>query len=127
MTGGVVFRVTPEIEAALAADRTIDITTTGRRSGKEHRIETWFHNVEGELYLTGSPGTRDWYANLLAEPAFTFHLKQSTTADLAATAEAITDRSERERILRVVHERVRSSATLDDWLERSPLVRVALG
>ena len=58
---------------ALATDRTIDITTTGRTRGQRHRIETWFYRVGERVFLPGSPGRRDWYANLLAEPRFTFH------------------------------------------------------
>ena len=51
-------------QEALASDQTIDITTIGRRSGAPRRIETWFHRVNGRVYLTGTPGRRDWYANL---------------------------------------------------------------
>ena len=72
------------VRQALANDRTIDITTTGRSSGLPCRIETWFYRVDDRIYLTGSPGRRDWYANLLANPEFTFHLKQSVGADLPA-------------------------------------------
>ena len=71
-----------ETRAALDRDRTIDITTTGRRSGQPRRIETWFYNVDGRIYLSGSPGRRDWYANLQADPRLVFHLKQNVRADL---------------------------------------------
>jgi len=74
------------VRRALANDRTLDITTTGRNSGLPRRIETWFYRVDDQIYLTGSPGRRDWYANLLANPEFTFHLKQSVAADLPARA-----------------------------------------
>lgn len=40
----------------LARDRTVDTTTMGRKSGKPRRIEIWIHNLDGRLYLTGSPG-----------------------------------------------------------------------
>ena len=63
------------IRQALAKDLVIDITTTGRRSGALRRLEIWFHEIEGRWYITGSPGKRDWHANLLATPQFTFHLK----------------------------------------------------
>jgi hypothetical protein len=56
------------IRQALARERTIDITTTGRTSGRARRVEMWFHNLDGRLYLTGTPGSRDWYANLRAHP-----------------------------------------------------------
>ena len=70
------------VQQALERDRTIDITTTGRNTGQPRRKEIWFHNIEGRLYITGTPGSRDWYANLVANPQFTFHLKQSAQADL---------------------------------------------
>ena len=80
-----------EVERALKTDRLIDITTVGRKSGKPSKIEIVFHNFDGTLYITGTPGRRDWYANLVANPQFTFHLKQSAQADLPATATPITE------------------------------------
>lgn len=112
------------IQRALDTERTIDITTVGRHSGRPRRIEMWFHQVGGQVYITGSPGTRDWYANVLANPGFTFHLKQSVSADLAARAVPITDRTAKREILEVITERVNSSRTLEDWLDASPLIRV---
>lgn len=47
------------IQQALAQDGIIDITTTGRVSGRPHRIETGLFRADGQLYLTGSPGRRD--------------------------------------------------------------------
>jgi len=111
---------------ALDHDDTIDITTTGRRSGRPQRIEIWFRRVDGRTYITGTPGLRDWYANLLANPHFTFHLKQSVRADLPATAVPILDPAERRRILSDpsmawYHGQVRS---IDDLVAGSPLVEV---
>lgn len=115
-----------QIERALESDRTIDITTAGRTSGLPRRIEIWFHNLDGTLYITGTPGTRDWYANLLADPSFTFHLKESARADLAAVATPITDLAERRRVLEVITGRVDASQPLEEWVSGSPLVRVEL-
>ncbi len=72
------------IARALSRGHTIDITTTGRRTGQARRIETVFHNIDGRIVLSGMPGPRDWYANLLADPHFTFHLKGAVKADLPA-------------------------------------------
>ena len=44
------------IRQALEQERTIDITTRGRRSGELQRIEIWFHNLDGRVYITGLPG-----------------------------------------------------------------------
>jgi deazaflavin-dependent oxidoreductase (nitroreductase family) len=114
--------VTPEIEHALAIDLTIDITTTGRKSGVPRRIEIWFHRVDGRVYITGSPGTRDWYANLLAEPAFTFHLKGSARADLPAVAAPV-EGAEKRRVLDAIAVEMGPGGHALD-VETSPLVEV---
>ena len=112
------------VRNALANDRTIDITTIGRTSGLPRRIETWFYRVDDQIYLTGSPGRRDWYANLLANPGFTFHLKQSVAADLPARATPITGREERRAIFERILSDLGGSENLQAWLEGSPLMAV---
>lgn len=114
-----------EVRQALARDRTIDITTIGRASGQPRRIEMAFHNLDGEIYITGTPGPRDWYANLLAHPQFTFHVKQSAAADLAARATPITDPDTRRVILTRILRDLGRSGDLDAWMAGSPLVKVA--
>ena len=81
----------PKVQEALEKDLVIDITTTGRKSGQPRRVEIWFHNLDGVLYITGLPGSRGWYANILADPRMTFHLKETATADLPARATPITE------------------------------------
>lgn len=114
------------IRQALARGHTIDITTTGRRTGRPRRIEIWFHNLDGHLYITGLPGRRGWYANLRADPEFTFHLKQGVRADLPARATPITDQEQRRTILQGILRKLRRSADLDAWARGSPLVAVEL-
>ena len=115
-----------EIKQALEQDRTIDITTTGRKSGEPRRIEIWFHNLEGRLLISGFPGRRSWYANVVAHPEFTFHLKESVQADLPARARAITGETERRETLSSLLEKLGRDGELEAWLENSPLVEVTL-
>jgi deazaflavin-dependent oxidoreductase (nitroreductase family) len=115
-----------QIKAALARDQTIDITTIGRKTGQPRRIEIWFHNIDGKLYITGSPGSRGWYANLLANPEFTFHLKRSVQADLPARARPITGESERREVLARIVETLSGERDFEEWVKRSPLVEVEL-
>jgi deazaflavin-dependent oxidoreductase (nitroreductase family) len=113
------------VQRALENDRTIDNTTTGRRSGQARRIEIWRYRYDGRTFLSGSPGTRDWYANLIANPEFTFHLKGSVQADLLAVARPITDEEERREVIAGILEDLgRGSGSLEDWAESSPLVEV---
>ena len=115
-----------DIEHALKRDGLIDITTVGRKTGQPRKIEIAFHNVDGVLYLSGMPGRRGWYANLVAHPQFTFHLKQSTQADIPATAMPITDEAERRRVLSKVVEKWNQQANLEAFVQSSPLVEVQL-
>jgi len=117
-------------------ERTIDITTTGRRSGEPRRIEICFYRFEDSIYLSGIPGprTRDWLANLAAEPHFIFHLKHGVVADLPAVAEVITDPAERRRVFTDFVDDFNQrhgpgspwpEAVLEEWVEGSPLARVS--
>ena len=121
--------------SASIADRTIDITTTGRNSGVLRRIEIVFYRIEDSVYLSGipAPRTRDWLANLRAEPHFTFHLKHGLLADLPAVATVITDEAERRRLLAPLVDQFNERrgdesewprAELDEWVQDSPLARV---
>ncbi|MFC4243285.1 nitroreductase family deazaflavin-dependent oxidoreductase [Gryllotalpicola reticulitermitis] len=116
--------------AADAAERTIDITTIGAKSGEPRRIEIWFHKVDGHWFITGSPGrARSWYANLVANPHFSFHLKHGVEADLPAKARPVTDADERRSVFTGMIAALPSSGNgewppLEAWLEKSPLVEV---
>lgn len=48
----------------LAQTRTIDLTTYGRRSGLPRTVEIWWFVVDGRFIITGTPGRRDWLANV---------------------------------------------------------------
>jgi deazaflavin-dependent oxidoreductase (nitroreductase family) len=114
------------------AERTIDITTLGRRSGTPHRIEIWIYRVGSRWYLSGSPGRRGWQANLRANPRFTVHLKHGVTADLPATARFVDEPTRREVLTALLDPQDRRDVAgwaserqdLEEWLARSPLVEI---
>jgi deazaflavin-dependent oxidoreductase (nitroreductase family) len=113
-----------QVQQALARGGTIDITTTGRKSGQSRRIEIWFHTLDDRVYITGLPGRRDWYANLLDHPAFIFHLKDGVQADLAAEATPITDAAQRRAILERILPKLGRAGEIETWITNSPLVAV---
>ena len=112
------------IRRALSRGHLIDITTTGRRSGRQRRIEVVFHNFGGRLFISGRPGRRGWYANLVAHPRFTFHLKGPVKADLPAIARPITDLTERREVLGQVANAWRMDVGI--LMRGAPLVEVLL-
>lgn len=115
------------ISDALARGGTIDITTTGRRTGLPRRIEIVFFNFGGRLFISGMPSRRrrSWLANLEADPAFTFHLKGRVGADLPATAREITDPAERREILARVARAWRRT-DVETMVALSPLIEVTI-
>ncbi|MDH3260584.1 MAG: nitroreductase/quinone reductase family protein [Acidimicrobiia bacterium] len=122
-----------DVRKALEHGGVVDITTTGRTSGLARRIEIFFHEFDGDYFITGRPGRkRDWMANMVANPEFTLHLKRGVAADLPATATPITDPDERATILfRILTESWNTTpdqamSDLPTWVDNAPLVRFSL-
>jgi len=63
----------PEVASALARIKdksTIELTTTGRKTGKEHTRPVWFVVDDGAIVVqAGKDGKTDWYQNLQKTPA----------------------------------------------------------
>ncbi|MEU8234115.1 nitroreductase family deazaflavin-dependent oxidoreductase [Actinoplanes sp. NPDC048967] len=115
--------VTDQARQALERQQTVEITTIGRRSGQPRRIETWRYRADGRFWLTGSPGSRDWYANMLAHPEFTLHLRG---LDVPARGRAVTDPDERARVFGAIVPTLDWAESLESWLAGSPLVEIIL-
>jgi deazaflavin-dependent oxidoreductase (nitroreductase family) len=116
------------IQRALSRGHTIDITTSGRKTGQPRRIEIVFHNFDGRIFISGIPSSRkrSWIANLQADPRLTVHLKgPGASADLPATARVITDDAERRAILPQIAA-VWGRRDLDAMIAASPLIEVSL-
>jgi deazaflavin-dependent oxidoreductase (nitroreductase family) len=115
------------IRDALAHGHTIDITTTGRRSGQPRRKEIVFHAIDGHLYISGTPRPRkrDWLRNLEADPHLIFHLKETVQANLPATARVIVEAEERRAILAAVA-RIWGRDDLEAMVRESPLIEVTI-
>ena len=99
------------------------LTTTGRRSGKSHRIEIWYI-VDGRdawLFTERDPET-DWVRNLRVEPAVTLEIAGRTLAAHAAVIEIALDDVIRKRLA----ERYASAGDdLVEWASEALAVRVS--
>lgn len=120
----------PAVREAMDRGGIADITTIGRKTGRPRRIEIYFHQFDGEYFLTGRHGPkRDWEANIVANPEFTLHLKREITADVKVVGEPEPDPEERARILRRAlieswdSPPDRVEASLHKWVEGSPFIR----
>jgi deazaflavin-dependent oxidoreductase (nitroreductase family) len=80
----------------VANESTVEITTTGRKSGKAHTKPIWFVYDQGRLYLqSGKEGKSDWYQNLKKDPQMTLKIG---TVTFQGKAKFIDDQKETERI-----------------------------
>jgi deazaflavin-dependent oxidoreductase (nitroreductase family) len=112
----------PEVAEALGHSQTIDLTTTGRRSGEPRRIEIMLHSIDGRLLISGHPGfPRGWIANINADPAVTLHLR-GPAVDVPARARLMTDAAEREALLAPIARLWR--IPLPAMVEGAPLIEV---
>jgi deazaflavin-dependent oxidoreductase (nitroreductase family) len=76
-------------EAALERTDEIELTTTGRVTGKPISCPVWFVKRGGKLYLVPGDGTgSQWYKNLLKTPAVRLAARG---AQYSAMATPITD------------------------------------
>jgi deazaflavin-dependent oxidoreductase (nitroreductase family) len=109
----------------LTDDPTVDITTTGRRSGAPRRIEIWMLDVGGRYVITGTPGRRDWLANVTADPRIVVHLKRHAHRDLGATAVPIEDATTRRHVLEhLAATWYRGQAPIDELVATAPMIEV---
>ena len=109
---------------ALHHSQVIDLTTTGRRTGRPRKIEIFLHDKDGLLFISGMPRadrTRDWIHNITADPHVVVHLKRSMTMDIPATARVVTDLAERRPLMEAAAERW-GRTDVEEMVQHSPLI-----
>jgi deazaflavin-dependent oxidoreductase (nitroreductase family) len=103
------------IDDALARQSFCYVTTTGRNSGRPHRIEIWFAAapaVDTIYLLAGGRERSDWVRNLVANPGCTVEIGTDTFAGHGRLVEA-TDEEETARAL--VYDKYRRVDELERW------------
>lgn len=126
----------PEVKDALARDRTVDIITTGAKTGRKRTTEIWFTRVDQRIILCGTPSAagdgrgewkrRNWLANLRAHPHFVFRLKESVQVELEARAVEVTDSADRRYIMSAPGTRWyrEQAGSIELLIAQSPIVEV---
>jgi deazaflavin-dependent oxidoreductase (nitroreductase family) len=113
------------VRVELADDPTVDITTIGRHTGLPRRLEIWMLDINGRFFITGTPGRRDWMANLSANPNLVVHLKRHAHVNLAARAIPVDDPATRRAVLEHLNATwYRTQESLDVLVATAPMVEV---
>ena len=106
----------------LARTRTVDLTTIGRRSGEPRTVEIWWFQVDGKFVITGTPGRRDWLANVRANPNV---VVSSQLGSFDATAIEIPDTDFRRRVFSDPQIGwYRTQAELEHLVSTAPMIEV---
>jgi deazaflavin-dependent oxidoreductase (nitroreductase family) len=80
----------------VASQSTVEITTSGRKSGKPRVKPIWFVYDQGHFYIqSGQDGKSDWYQNLKKDPQIKLKIE---TLTFAGKAKFIDDEEETKRI-----------------------------
>jgi deazaflavin-dependent oxidoreductase (nitroreductase family) len=101
----------------LLADRDFAyLTTSGRVTGRPHRIEIWFAEHEGTVYLlSGGTDRSDWVRNLMASPGVVLEIGDRRLATRARVVEAGTEEDALARRLLVEKYSGRDPDDLTSW------------
>lgn len=108
----------------LAEIRTIDLTTFGRTSGLPRTVEIWWFHVDGRFIITGTPGRRDWLANVRSRPDVVIGV---SGFEVEAIATEVDDPEFRRRVF--THSETRwysSQAELDHLVRTAPMIEISL-
>jgi len=107
----------------LAKEEYCYLTTTGRVTGKPHKIEIWFAVNDGVLYLmSGGMDKSDWVNNLLKDPAVTLRIAKQT---FKATARIVKDRKEEAMARTMLADKYNErepDGSLSDWAQTALVV-----
>jgi deazaflavin-dependent oxidoreductase (nitroreductase family) len=102
------------------------LTTTGRRTGRPHRIEIWYALDGDTLYLLAGGGrSSDWVQNLIADGAVEVEVDGVVHS---ARARVVDGDEEDERARTLVYEKYapRYGGDLTDWRARAQPVAITL-
>ena len=103
------------LAAGLAALDFCYVTTTGRATGRQHRIEIWFaaHPERDAIFmLSGGRERADWVRNLVASPRCAVHIGDSSFVGYGRVIEGTED-DELARAL--VHDKYAQGDDLVSW------------
>lgn len=100
------------------------LTTTGRVTGEDHRIEIWFTVIEGLLWVnSGGHRRSDWVKNLMADPRLMVEIGHQRWDAEATIRDGLAEHVARERLAERYQGWQRGQA-LSDWARNSLLIRI---
>lgn len=110
------------VRRLLETTLTVDLTTIGRNSGRPSTVEIWAWWFEDRYLITGTPGPRDWLANILADPTVFVDVQGNR---VAGRARVVDDLEIRRRFFETRQASWYSTqAELDHLVRAAPMIEI---
>jgi deazaflavin-dependent oxidoreductase (nitroreductase family) len=116
----------PEYQHETAEPAFCYLTTSGRITGRPHRVEIWFALHDDTVYvLSGDRDRSDWVRNVMVSPAVVLEIRGRKRTTRARVIEPDTDEDALARRLLVEKYQPGYGDDLTDWGARSLPVAIA--
>jgi deazaflavin-dependent oxidoreductase (nitroreductase family) len=105
---------------------TVELTTTGRKSGQPRLVTIWFAvDAEGRLYVqSGQDGRTDWYRNLLVTPAVSLRIGELAMRGTATPVDDLTEVARVHQLFREKYLRARITSWFGGDVGHGKVVRI---
>ena len=111
----------------LASEDFAYLTTTGRKTGRPHRIEIWFAIENGVLYmLSGGGDNADWVQNIKGSAAVRIQIGSQTAAAKARIVRAAREDQRARELLDEKYMGWKPGKKLSSWARGSTPVAIDL-
>ncbi|WP_334142190.1 nitroreductase family deazaflavin-dependent oxidoreductase [Rhabdothermincola sp.] len=98
------------------------LITTGRQTGRDHRVEMWYVRDGSTVYLLAGAGrSTDWVRNLEADPRARIRIGDQELTATGRVLDAPGDREEAAMARELLYTKYqpRYEGLLDDWRDRA--------
>jgi len=114
------------LDAEVANEKYIYLTTRGRKTGKPHTIELWFAVVEGRVYLSHEGKSTDWMKNILKDNRVAFRIRGNQFKGRARIVKSGRIFEIGKRALYLKYYGEASDDVIDDWFSESTVIEISM-
>ncbi len=117
--------MTNEKPAKIASQKTLNLTTQGRKTGKSHTVEVWFAVSKDKVYLSHEGNETDWMKNIQKKSQVSFEIGGKNFEGEAHYVQDGTDESWAGKV--ALYEKyygIASREIIEDWFSLSRVIMV---
>jgi deazaflavin-dependent oxidoreductase (nitroreductase family) len=112
--------------SSLSKEEYCYLTTTGRVTGRPHRIEIWFALRNSSVYLMAGNHRSDWVKNLLKDPHVTVRIAKYTLTGIARLVKDAEEELTARNMLADKYKEREEDGSLSEWARTALPVAIDL-